>query len=76
MCTVHEFIKTSINLTMDIIQAGLANPVSIKGTLVSLDTEGQFEKGRIQAQVGGVNWPDVLLKKRREKGRGVENKNK
>ena len=76
MCTVHEFIKTSINLTMDVIQAGLANPVSIKGTIVSLDTEGQIEKGRIQAQVGGVNWPDVLLKKRREKGRGVENKNK
>ena len=71
MCTVHEFIKTSINLTMDIIQAGLANPVSIKGTIVSLDTEGQIEKGRIQAQVGGVNWPDVLLKKEEKRGGAI-----
>ncbi len=59
-CAVHEFMKTSINLTMDKIRAGLANPASIKGTIVSLDTEGQIEKGRIQAQVGGVNRSDVL----------------
>lgn len=33
---------------MDNKEAGLANPVSIKCTIVSLDTEGQIGKGRIQ----------------------------
>ena len=70
MCTVHEFIKTSINLTMDVIQAGLANPVSIKGTIVSLDTEGQIEKGRIQAQVGGCKLAGRPVEKKKGKGEG------
>ena len=40
MCTVHEFIKHQLILPWTNQKAGLANPVSIKGTISIPDYRG------------------------------------